>query len=142
MGISIHPGESQNNSGTTGKAFANAAAVFLVAVAAFFTTCALTRLFPSGELTDFAVTIRSEAGGTRLEDKDVADIRIFYSTEDDPIFSDRPELTKDEILSSEPAIVDRKHIVQLPNDITGVRVDFVLANTADLNDGVFPEVKL
>ena len=72
----------------------------------------------------------------------MGDIQIFYATEDDPVFSDRLKLTKDEILSSDPAILNWKHIVKLPNDITGIRVDIVLADTVNLEDDVFPEVKL
>lgn len=115
--------------------------LFLVA-ASFLTTFAISRLIPSSEKAEFAVTIRDTAGGTRLEDKDVKDISIFYATKDDPAFSDRLKLTKDEILSSDPAIINRKHVVQLPNDIIGVRLDIVLADSADLGDEVFPEVKL
>lgn len=124
------------------KAYANVIAfLFLVAVS-FLTTFALTRLIPSSEKAEFAVTIRDAAGGTLLEDRDVKDLSVFYATRDDPVFSDRLKLSKDEILSSDPAIIDRKHVVQMPNDIVGIRVDVVLDDTLNLEENVFPEVKL
>ena len=131
MGISNHPGKDRKHAAPHGNAFACAAAWFLVTVASFFATFAVSRLLPSSEKTEFAVTILPEAGATRLEDRDVTDIRIFYATEDDPVFSDRLKLTKDEILSRGSELVERKHIVNLPNDITGIRVDVALAVDAD-----------
>ena len=124
------------------KAYANAIAFLFLVAASFLTTFVVSRLIPSSEKADFAVTIRDAAGGTHLEDKDVEDISIFYVTKDDPVFSDRLKLSKDEILSSDPAIINRKHVVQLPNNIIGVRVDIALADTVDLGDEVFPDVKL
>ena len=124
------------------KAYANVIAfLFLVAVS-FLATYAISRLVPSSEKAEFAVTVRDAAGGTHLEDKDVEDISIFYATRDDPVFSDRLKLSKDVILSSDPAIIDREHVVQLPNDIVGIRVDIVLADASNLEEDVFPEVKL
>ena len=124
------------------KACANAIAFLCLAAVSFLATYAISRLIPSSEKAEFAVTIQGTAGGTSLEDRDVKDISIFYATGDDPVFSDRLKLSKDEILSSDPTIIDRKHVVQLPNDIVGIRVDIALDDALDLEEDVFPDVKL
>ena len=124
------------------KAYANAIAFLFLAAVSFLATYAISRLIPSSEKAEFAVTIRDTAGGAHLEDRDVKDISIFYVTRDDPAFSDRLKLSKDEILSAYPAIINRKHVVQLPNDIVGIRVDIALDDALDLEEDVFPDVKL
>ena len=124
------------------KACANAIAFLFLAAVSFLTTYAIGRLIPSSEKSEFAVTLQGTAGGTSLKDRDVKDISIFYATGDDPVFSDRLKLSKDEILSSDPAIIDRKHVVQLPNDIVGIRVDIALSDALNLEEDAFPDVKL
>ncbi len=124
------------------KAYASVIAFLFLAAVSFPTTFAISRIIPSSEKAEFAVTIQGTAGGTSLEDRDVKDISIFYATGDDPVFSDRLKLSKDEILSSDPTIIDRKHVVQLPNDIVGIRVDIALDDALDLEEDVFPDVKL
>ena len=121
---------------------ANAIAFLFLAAVSFLTTFAVCRFIPGSEEARFSVTVEDIAGETVLEEKDIEDISIFYATEDDPVFSDRLKISKDEILSCSPAIVNQKYTTHLPNSIIGICVDITLAETVDLKDDVFPEVKL
>ena len=128
--------------GSRKKAYADALAFFIVFAASVLTTFAVGRLVPSSEEARLSVTVEDAAGDAILEEKDIEDISIFYATEDDPEFSDRLKISKDDILSYCPAILNWKYATHLPNSIVGIRVDIALAETAGLKDGVFPEVKL
>ena len=124
------------------KAYANVLAVFIVLAVSFLATFAITRIIPSNENVTFTITVKEDAGGTVLKEEDVEDISVFYATEEAPVFSDRLKITKKNILSSNPTVLNLKYITGLPNDIIGIRVDLDLADTVVLKDGVFPEVRL
>ena len=124
------------------KACVNALAVFIVSAVSFLATFAITRIIPSSENVTFAITVKEDAGGTILKEEDVENISVFYATEEDPVFSDRLKITKKNILSSNPTVLNLKYITGLPNNIIGIRVDLDLADTVVLKDGVIPEVRL
>ena len=128
--------------GSRKKAYADALAFFIVFAASVLTTFAVGRLVPSSEEARLSVTVEDAAGDAILEEKDIEDISIFYATEDNPEFSDQHKISKDDILSYCPAVLNWKYATHLPNSIVGIRVDIALAETAGLKDGVFPEVKL
>ena len=124
------------------KSFAGVISFSIIVFLSFLATFAISRFIPSSEKTNLYITIKDVAGETILEDKDVEDIQIYYATEDDPVFSERLRISKEEILSSNPAIINQKHEVQLPNSIIRIRLDIAFADTVELEDDVYPEVKI
>lgn len=118
------------------------ASIFLITSFAGVLLFFVKKVIPLSEDIVLSFAIMNRIGDHYLQEKDIKDIRIYYATDSDPVFSERQTLKRTDVLPENESLFKRELVVILPGDCTKVRLDLTYdtQSVTDINEDEYPEI--